>query len=90
MAKYVDLKIPGKEVTAYSYFNYIGSCALERPASTTTQVSTVVDDDVGAGINDGKCVVCCSCILITDPTSSIIITISITIITTIVIIIIIK
>jgi hypothetical protein len=64
MAKYVDLKIPGKEVTAYSYFNYIGPCTLERPASTTTQVSTVVDDDdnVGAGINDGKCVVCCSCI----------------------------
>ena len=64
MAKYVDLKIPGKEVTAYSYFNYIGPCALERPASTT-QVSTVVDDDdVGAGIKDGKCVVCCSCIAI--------------------------
>jgi len=63
MAKYVDLKIPGKEVTAYSYFNYIGPCALERPASTTTQVSTVVDDDnVGAGTKDGKCVVCCSCI----------------------------
>ena len=65
MAKYVDLKIPGKEVTAYSYFNYIGLCALERPVSTTTQVSTVVDDDddnVGAGTKDGKCVVCCSCI----------------------------
>lgn len=72
MAKYVDLKIPGKEVTAYSYFNYIGPCALERPASTT-QVSNVVDDnhhngdhddadDVGAGTKDGKCVVCCSCI----------------------------
>jgi hypothetical protein len=66
MAKYVDLKIPGKEVSAYSYFNYIGPCALERPASTT-QVSNVVDDDndqndddVGAGIKDGRCDVCFS------------------------------
>jgi hypothetical protein len=59
MAKYVDLKIPGKEVTAYSYFNYIGPCALERPASTVVDAD---DNDVGAEIKDGKCVVCCSCI----------------------------
>ena len=64
MAKYVDLKVPDKEVTAYSYFTYIGPCALERPASMTTQVSNDEDDeddhhgdDVGEGVKDGRCTV---------------------------------